>query len=123
MKTLEITLAEIIGFDNVNLLFNKEDKRITAVISSEKTISNFYKLFVVFVNEFQNTENDYEAKRILSNSLKQILQNFDDILKERKANLEKIFCEVNPIIQLNLSGEVKNIYNKVKEIVDLYSDN
>ena len=123
MKTLEITLAEIIGFDSVNLSLEKGDKKITATISSEKTVSNFYKLFVAFVNEFQNTENDYEAKRILSNSLKQILQNFDDKLKEKKANLEKIFCEVNPTIQLNLSGEVKNIYNKVKEIVDLYSDN
>lgn len=123
MKTLEITLAEIIGFDSVNLSLEKGDKKITATISSEKTISNFYKLFVVFVNEFQNTENDYEAKRILSNSLKQILQNFDDKLKEKKENLGKIFCEVNPTIQLNLSGEVKNIYNKVKEIVDLYSDN
>lgn len=123
MKTLEMTLAEIIGFDNVNLSLEKGDKKITAVISSEKTISNFYKLFIAFVDEFQKTEQDCESKKILSSSLKQILQNFDDILKEKKANLEKIFCEVNPIIQLNLSGEVKNIYNKVKEIVDLYSNN
>lgn len=123
MKTLEMTLAEIIGFDSVNLSLEKGDKKITATISSKNTISNFYKLFIAFVNEFQNNENDYEAKRILSNSLKQILQNFDDKLKEKKANLGKIFCEVNPTIQLNLSGEVKNIYNKVKEIVDLYSDN
>lgn len=123
MKTLEITLAEIIGFDSVNLSLEKGNKKITATISSKNTISNFYKLFIAFVNEFQNNENDYEAKRILSNSLKQILQSFDDKLKEKKAKLEKIFGEVNPTIQLNLSGEVKNIYNKVKEIVDLYSDN
>ncbi len=123
MKTLETTLAEIMGFDSVKLSLEKEDKKIMAVISSEKTVLNFYKLFEVFVDEFQNTENDYESKKILSNSLKQILQNFDDVLREKKANLEKIFCEVNPTIQLNLSGEVENIYDRAKEIVNLYSNN
>lgn len=111
-------MAYLFGFDLFSITHKPNGLNIYAEINKGETVFNFYKLFDSFLNVIDKCEKDYESFMFFKSVLKQHKDDFDKIMDDRKAKLEKLFKKHNPTISISYSGEFGENYNKVHSLVE-----
>ena len=123
MKTLETTLAEIFGLDEINLPAPNSKDKLIAIISSEEKIKTSFKIFNAFIEEYEKAKDDIQAKTILIDALKKHLEDFDSFITNKEKELFNTFRNHISLVRIQLKGKVKEVYDKAKEIVELNANN
>ncbi len=115
---IEDCMAYLFGFDSFSIAHKPNGHIIIdAEINKEETVNSFYNIFISFLDEIDKCDKDFESLLFFKGSLKKFKDNFDKIMDDTKAKLEKFFEKHNPTINISYSGEFGKIYDKVKSMV------
>lgn len=111
-------LGRLFGFDHLEI--NRIDEstlEIKASISSEKTVLNYYKIFLAFINEIEKAKNDPKALSVFKKNLTEYKYAFDTHMESVCEEIEKAFNKFKVDITLSYEGEFKTVYSKVSQLV------
>lgn len=110
--------GRLFGFDHLEI--NRIDEstlEIKASISSEKTVLNYYKIFLAFINEIEKAKNDPKALSVFKKNLTEYKYAFDTHMESVCEEIEKAFNKFKVDITLSYEGEFKTVYSKVSQLV------
>lgn len=110
--------GRLFGFDHLEI--NRIDEstlEIKASISSEKTVLNYYKIFLAFINEIEKAKNDPIALSVFKKNLTEYKYAFDTHMESVCEEIEKAFNKFKVDITLSYEGEFKTVYSKVSQLV------
>lgn len=111
-------MAYLFGFDSFLIKVQPNcEFNIEAIISKGDTVINFYKQFVSLLDEIDRCGKDFNALIFFKNLLKELKDNFDKIMEEKKGEIEKVFKKHRAIITISYLGEFGEIYNRVQSLV------
>lgn len=111
-------LGRLFGFDHLEI--NRIDEstlEMKAIISSEKTVLNYYKIFLAFINEIEKAKNDPRALSVFKKNLTEYKSAFDNHMEAVCKEIEDAFKKFKVDITLSYEGEFKTVYSKVSQLV------
>ena len=110
-------IGKIFGVDYIEILPKNELKfKVNAVVMHPTIITNFYKLFNSFIDEMERAKNETPALNIFKQNLIHSKKQFDVSMEKIRANIAGAFKN-NAEVSLEYKGEIKEIYEKVSELI------
>ncbi len=111
-------LGYLFGFDRIEInRINDSTLEMRAIISSEETVLNYYKLFLAYINEIEMAKNDPEALLAFKEHLIKCKEAFDNRIESACNEIKTKFEKFKVEMTLSYEGEVKKVYGKVSELV------
>lgn len=110
-------IGKIFGVDYIEILPKNELKfKVNAVVMYPTTIINFYKLFNDFIDKIELAKNEISALNTFKQNLINFKNQFDVSMEKIRKNIAKAFKN-NAEVSLEYKGEIKEIYEKVSELI------
>lgn len=110
-------------FDNITLQQSSSGNKLICVISTKDHAENFFNSALAYIEEYYKEDSTEKEKKIFANELNKIVGIFDNYLNEQVNYLKNLFVKNISDVDIKIEGEVKDIYDKARHIINSISFN
>ncbi|MDE6605464.1 MAG: hypothetical protein K2K85_05555 [Clostridia bacterium] len=118
LSNINEILAYLFNFDNLEInRINESTIKIKAVISSGKTVKNFYKLFLSYIDEIEKAKDDRKSLIVLKAQLAELKKEFDNYIEDTRITMSNLSDKYKIVVSISYEEDFKIVYDKISELI------